>query len=74
MRWFAIGLAVFAVSCSEGPSAERRYQMVAQSGSDQEKCTAARDAQQAYLKDGNDAKYKDMQLTANIQCLAAQGR
>lgn len=74
MRWFAIGLAIITASCSEGPSAEKRYQMVAQSGSAQEKCAAARDAQQAYLKDGNQAKYKDTQLAANIECMAAQGR
>lgn len=74
MRRIVIGLAIFAASCSEGPGAEKRYQMVARSGSAQEKCAAARDAQQAYLKDGNEAKYKDMQLVANIECMAAQGR
>ncbi len=74
MRWLAIGLAIITVGCSEGPGAEKRYQTVARSGSAQEKCAAARDAQQAYLKDGNEAKYKDMQLVANIECMAAEGR
>lgn len=62
-------VALTACAPAKGPTAERRYELVATGGTATEKCFAARDTASAYLIDENAAAYRDWRLRSSEVCL-----
>lgn len=58
MRWAVLAVALLAVGCSKGREAEKRYNIVAKTGTAQEKCAAAQNTADAYLADKNESEYQ----------------
>lgn len=73
MRWIAVLPAIALVACSDkGREAEKRYEMVKQTGTKGELCDAGREVADVYLRTGNEEKYKDWHLTSDIECQSAE--
>jgi hypothetical protein len=73
MRVVVMGLAALLAGCSDnGAEAERRYQMVSQTGSKAEKCDEARRVEGVYLDLHNDEKYREWRKTRETECLFAE--
>lgn len=69
MRWMVAVAALALYGCSSaGKSAEDEYRIVERTGGDAEKCDAARAVAQGYLRDKNEAQYRNWKLTADINC------
>lgn len=75
MRWVLVAVALALAGCSSaGQKAEREYEIVAKSGTDQQRCTAARKVADAYLAEEKTEAYNQWNVTANIYCQSAQLR
>ncbi|HEX4738729.1 MAG TPA: hypothetical protein VH331_14320 [Allosphingosinicella sp.] len=62
-------LCLAACGHSAGEEAEKRYAMVERSnGTPDERCDQANKTAAAYLRDGNEAKYREWRLRSQVQC------
>lgn len=72
MRRAAIAAALALVGCANPVrDAQDRLAIVSRSGTADEKCSAARDVQQAYLRARDDEGYRRAHVTADIYCQSA---
>lgn len=75
MRWLACGMMVVVGACSSaGGDAEQQYGIVRAGGDPAATCKAAKDTAAGYLKDHDQAKYKQWTDTAELECAAARLR
>lgn len=74
IRWvLASAVLIVAPGCTDtGAAAEKRYEMVERTGSRGEICEAGKTVVDAYLKAGNEKKYKWWHSISDINCLNAE--
>ena len=69
IAFFALLLMLPVAACSEGPAAERQYELQAKNNPSEPQCAPLTKVAEAYLRDENDAKYREWNLKAKIACL-----
>jgi hypothetical protein len=75
MRWIALLPAMALIACGgkdEGAEAEKRYEMVERTGTKGELCAAGREVAEAYLRAGDEKKYREWHTTSGVQCQLAE--
>lgn len=72
MRFAALAGLIVLGSCSDGPDAEKRFQMVSGTGSPRDTCVEAGKVKDAYLADGDQANYKRWVAREDQECAAAR--
>lgn len=65
------GVLVSLTACDPGADAKERYAMASEAGNNDDMCSAARDAADAYLKADRQAQYEDWSVKARLICAAA---
>jgi hypothetical protein len=73
MRW-AVLIGVLALAgCEKGSAkAEKQAEIVDRTGDKAASCDAKRKVADAYLNEGDEAKYRDWKLAADAACMAAK--
>jgi hypothetical protein len=64
----AAALALAGCAASSGEKAEQQFNMIADGGTDREKCDAATRVEAAYLADGDAARFRDWRIKAGLAC------
>lgn len=68
-----LAAALLCAGCGRaGPGALERYRMVERGGTTQERCEAARDVRDAYLRDHDDEQYRIWRARASTECMLAR--